>query len=120
MAPSPANCLLAPVRYPRRITFRAAGEDLAVLHILFVLNAFLAWSEFTFGHTVVTIPGRVAFSLSYAFAPFFIGLLIAWLMTKHSPETPPGRGIPILLNLELAWSIVLVVAALSHIASITE
>jgi hypothetical protein len=97
-----------------------AAKDLPVLYILFVVNAFLAWSEFAFGHTGATMPARVAFSLSYAFAPFFVGLLIAWLMTKHSSNTPPGRGTPFLLNLEMSWSLVLVVAALSHIASITD
>ena len=94
------------------------GEDLVVLYVLSVANLILAWSEFTFGHPGATLPARVALCLGYALAPVTLGFGIAWLITKHSSGLPPRHDSSFLLNLEISWSLLLLIAAFTHTASI--
>jgi hypothetical protein len=88
-----------------------------VLYVLSVANLILAWSEFTFGHPGATLPARVAFGLGYALAPVILGFFIAWLITKHSSDLAPRHHSPFLLNLEISWSLFLLLAAFTHIAA---
>jgi hypothetical protein len=88
-----------------------------VLYVLSVANLILAMSEFAFGHPGATLSARVAFGLGYALAPVIFGFGIAWLITKHSPGLPPRHHSPFLLNLEISWSLLLLVAAFAHLAS---
>jgi hypothetical protein len=91
---------------------------LVVLYVLSVANLILAWSEFTFGHPGATLTARVAFGLGYALTPVILGFGIAWLITKHSSGLPPRHHSPFLLNLEISWSLFLLVAAFTHITAI--
>jgi len=93
---------------------------LVVLYVLSVANLILAWSEFTFGHPGATLTARVAFGLGYALAPVILGFGIAWLITKHSSSLPPRHHSPFLLNLEITWSLFLLIAAFTHIASMDQ
>jgi hypothetical protein len=90
---------------------------LVVVYVLSVANLILAWSEFTFGHPGATLAARVAFGLGYALVPVILGFGIALLITKHSSGLPPRHHSPFLLNLEISWSLFLLVAAFTHIAS---
>jgi hypothetical protein len=58
-----------------------------------------------------TFAGRTALSLGYAFAPVVVALPIAWLLTN--PYTMLRTRQAFMLNLEMAWSLILIVAALT-------
>jgi hypothetical protein len=79
-----------------------------MLYVLFTLNVFLAWSGFIYANTAVALGLRVIFGLAYAFAPFLVALLSAWLLTKK-----PITLKPFLTNLEITWSLMLVLAGLA-------
>lgn len=88
-----------------------------MLYVLSVANLVLAWSEYTFGHPGATLPARIAFGLAYALAPVVLGFGIAWLITQPSSGQPARHHSPFLSNLEISWSLFLLVAAFTHIAS---
>jgi hypothetical protein len=87
-----------------------------LLYILTAANAFLVWSVFTFGHPGGTFAGRMALSLGYAFAPVMVALPIAWLLTKHHANTRQA----FLLNLEIAWSLTLIIGAFLLAISLSQ
>jgi hypothetical protein len=89
------------------------------LYILFAVSAVLAWSEFTFGKsTALTTGERVAGSLGYAFAPLLIALLIAGIMSRF--HKLPGKPSAFLSNFNNVWAVLLGLATLSHIATLTR
>src|SRR5262245_45832473 len=49
-------------------------------------------------------------------APVILGFAIAWPITKQSSLPPPHHSL-FVLNLEISWSLFLLVAAFTHIAS---
>jgi len=79
-----------------------------VLYALFALNAFLAWGGFIYANTAVALAYRVVFGWAYAFAPLLVALLSAWLLTKR-----PTTRKAFLTNLEITWSLMLVLAGLA-------
>jgi hypothetical protein len=74
---------------------------------------FLAWGGFIYANTAVALAFRVVFGLAYAFAPFLLALLSAWLLTKR-PTTIKA----FLTNLEITWSFTLVLAGLALVISL--
>jgi hypothetical protein len=60
----------------------------------------------------------MALSLGYAFAPLIAALTIAWLLTKQYTKLCTRQAF--LVNLEMAWSLTLIVAALTLIASLSS
>ena len=79
-----------------------------MLYVLFALNVFLAWSGFIYSNTAVGLAFRFVFGLAYAFAPFLVALLSAWLLTRR-----PATRKAFLTNLEITWSLMLVLAGLA-------
>jgi hypothetical protein len=79
-----------------------------VLYALFALNVFLAWGGFIYANTAVALAYRVVFGWAYAFAPLLVALLSAWLLTKR-----PTTRKAFLTNLEITWSLMLVLAGLA-------
>ena len=86
-----------------------------LLYALFALNVFLAWGGFIYANTAVALGFRVVFGLAYAFAPFLVALLSAWLLTKR-PKTLKA----FLTNLEITWSLMLVLAGIALLVSLGE
>lgn len=79
-----------------------------MLYALLALNVLLAWGGFIYANTAVGLALRSAFGLAYAFSPFLVALLSAWLLTKR----PTTRKV-FLTNLEITWSLMLVLAGLA-------
>jgi hypothetical protein len=84
------------------------GKKHPMLYALFALNVFLAWGGFIYANTAVSLTFRVVFGLAYAFAPFLVALLSAWQLTKR-----PTTRKAFLTNLEITWSLMLVLAGLA-------
>jgi len=84
-----------------------------LLYALFALNVFLAWGGFIYANTAVGLAFRLAFGLAYAFAPFLVALLLAWGLTKR-----PITRKALLTNLEITWSLMLVLAGLALVAAL--
>jgi hypothetical protein len=90
-----------------------------LLYILAVANAVLVWTDFTFGRHAGSLGLRALFALGYAALPFAIALIWARVFTKTFPNHPtkPASS-SFQVNLEIAWSLTLVVAALLQVASV--
>ena len=84
-----------------------------LLYFELAANAILVWSEFAYGHPAMGVAGRVACGLGYAFAPFLVALLSAWLLTNKTTT----RKV-FLTNLEITWCLTLFVAGLTLISSL--
>jgi hypothetical protein len=87
-----------------------------MLYGLFALNLFLAWTGLVYANPAMAIALRVALGLGYAFAPFLMALLLAGLLTKHHADPTARRAF--LTNLEITWSLTLVLAGLGLMASL--
>lgn len=87
-----------------------------VLYLQIAANAALVWGGLVYGHAAMGPVGRVASGIGYAFAPFLVAFLLAALLTKHYPR-PTSRN-AFLTNLEIAWSLTLLVAVLTLVASL--
>jgi len=79
-----------------------------LLYALFALNVFLAWGGFIYVDTAVGLVFRLDFGLAYALA-----LLSAWIVTKR-----PITRKALLTNLEITWSLMLVLAGLTLLAAL--
>ena len=92
-----------------------AGEFVryVLLYALFALNLFLAWGGFIYADTAVGLVFRLVFGLVYALAPFLLALLSAWIVTKR-----PITRKALLTNLEITWSLMLVLAGLALVAAL--
>ena len=84
-----------------------------MLYALTALNVLLAWSGFIYANTAVSLALRVVFGLTYAFAPFLVALLSAWVLTKR-----PITRRAFLTNLEITWSLTLVLAGLALVVAL--
>jgi hypothetical protein len=84
-----------------------------LLYALFALNVFLAWGGFIYADTAVGLVFRLVFGLAYALAPFLVALLSAWVVTKR-----PITRKALLTNLEITWSLMLVLAGLALVAAL--
>ena len=91
-----------------------------MLYILAVANALLVWTDFTFGHRTGGLALRGMFALGYAALPVVIAMIWACLLTRTTiPDRPTKEpSSPFRVNLEIAWSLTLVVAALSQMGSV--
>ena len=90
-----------------------------MLYILGVANALLVWTDYTFGHHAGNLALRELFALAYAALPFVTALIWARLLTRAYPDCPAKEPLsPFRVNLEIAWSLSLVVAALSQMGSV--
>ena len=84
------------------------GKKHPMIYVLFAVNVLLAWSGFIYANTAVGLGLRVVFGLGYAIAPFLMALLSAWLLTKR-----PTTRKAFLTNLEITWSLMLVLAGVA-------
>ena len=90
-----------------------------MVYILAVANAVLVWTDFSFGRHAGSIALRALFAFGYAALPFAIALVCARLFTKTFQNHPTKQALSSYqVNLEIAWSLTLVVAALSQMASV--
>jgi len=87
-----------------------------VLYLQIAANAVLVWCGLVYGHPAMGPVGRVASGIGYAFAPFLLAFLLAALLTKHYPRKTTSSAF--LTNLEMAWSLTLLVAVLIFVASL--
>lgn len=89
-----------------------------MLYFLAVANALLVWTDFTFGHHAGSLALRGLFALGYAALPFVTALVWARLLTTTSPDRQTeDASSSFQMNLEIAWSLTLVIAALSQMTS---
>ena len=95
-------------------------EGARLLYILAVANALLVWTDFTFGHRAGSLALRGMFALGYAALPVVTALIWARLLTRTTTPDRPTKEPPssFRVNLEIAWSLTLVVAALSQMGSV--
>jgi hypothetical protein len=96
-------------------------EGARLLYILAVANTLLVWTDFTFGRHAGSLALRALFALAYAALPFVTALIWARLLTRTFPDRPtkePSSSFRV--NLEIAWSLTLVVAALLQMGSVLE
>ena len=90
-----------------------------MLYILGCANALLVWTDCTFGHHPGNLPLRELFALGYAALPLVTALIWARLLTRAYPDCPTKEPLSSFrVNLEIAWSLTLVVAALLQMGSV--
>jgi hypothetical protein len=87
-----------------------------LLYLLLAANAALVWSEFRFGDPAMSLNSRIALGLGYALAPLVMASLSAGAITYYY-TTPPTLD-AFLLNLEITWTLTLIVAVLLLLATL--
>ena len=88
-------------------------------YIIIFLSILLAVSEFNFGNPGgVTVWGRAAGSLSYAFSPLLLALVLSGVKRLFQKM----RGTPSTFSSDVTWmwGILLVLLALAHAADVMK
>jgi hypothetical protein len=80
-----------------------------VLYVLAAANALLVFFDFTFCHGEASLPLRLVFAAGFAVLPFLVALILARLFTSSDLGVSPSLQV----NLEIFWSLSLVVAVLA-------
>src|SRR5262245_3664109 len=93
-----------------------AGWGLALLYGLAVANALLVFYDFTFRHGGASLPLRLVFALGFAVLPYLVAIILARLFSSSDVGVSPSFGV----NLEIFWSLSLIVAVLAVAGQIQQ
>ena len=85
------------------------GSGTALLYGLAVANALLVFFDFTFRNGGASLPLRLVFALGFAVLPFLVALILARIFTSSDL----GVSSSFEVNLEIFWSLGLIVAVLA-------
>jgi hypothetical protein len=87
-----------------------------LLYALAVANLLLVYSDFAFCHGGAALPLRLGFALGCAILPFLVAFILARLFTTSDL----GVSSSLQVNLEIFWSLSLVVAALAVVVQLQQ
>jgi hypothetical protein len=81
----------------------------ALLYFLAAVNAFLVFLDFSFCHGEASVLLRLAFAMGFAVLPFLVAVILARFFTSSDL----GVSATFRVNLEIFWSLSLIVAVLA-------
>ncbi|HEY7084894.1 MAG TPA: hypothetical protein VH519_08755 [Hyphomicrobiaceae bacterium] len=88
-----------------------------MLYALAVANALLVFLDFAIRHGEATLPLRLMFALGCAALPLLVALILARLFTKPDLQiSTEGVTSSFQVNLEIFWSLSLMLAALVELS----